>query len=607
MARMTKQQQAAMKSQLNSEAEVIEQIKKSYQQALSDIKGKIKELSADELTQSKIYQIEYQKALKSQIETIIDNMQSNQYTDISAYLKGCYEDGYIGAMYSIAGQGIPVLMPIDQDQIARAVVTDSKLSKDLYTSMGKYLKPLKKAVTQEISRGMAAGEHWNDIAARIENRTSIGWSNAIRIARTEGHRIQNAARLDAMEKAKESGADVVKQWDSTMDGSTRKSHRKLDGQIREMDELFEINGHKAKSPGHFGRPEEDINCRCAILERARWALDEDELEELKKKADYFEIDKSDEFEEFREKYLKASRMESERREAVTEIADAAKGKIDSSGWPKEFQTKTAKKRVDAALDIINSTEGADEDMKRLYSLLGQTHYFASGGKADLKFTSKSHYIQWRADSIRIQVAKMEGEGLRGQTVTFVHEMGHYLDAAMGSRFGHFSDGIDIPKIDIDDIPDWIKEESQKMRKVLDDVYEKSREKYRDDTQNLMNEYLSSDMTKKEYKSRLKKIRDEYEIGTDKKAREAFNGYNSLEDIIDALTRGKAQGLDVVSYGHGSSYYARSGSATRETWANWCSLKLMRPDLADRLAKDFPELAETMEGMKERMLKVIENG
>ena len=64
----------------------------------------------------------------------------------------------------------------------------------------------------------------------------------------------------------------MKQWDASLDKKTRKSHRELDGQIRELDEPFEVNGHKAMQPGGFGRPEEDINCRCALLQRARWAL-----------------------------------------------------------------------------------------------------------------------------------------------------------------------------------------------------------------------------------------------------------------------------------------------------------------------------------------------
>ena len=60
----------------------------------------------------------------------------------------------------------------------------------------------------------------------------------------------------------------------------------LDGQIRETDEYFEIVGKKAKHPGDFGDPAEDCNCRCALLTRARWALD-DELKVLQEHAGYF--------------------------------------------------------------------------------------------------------------------------------------------------------------------------------------------------------------------------------------------------------------------------------------------------------------------------------
>jgi hypothetical protein len=41
------------------------------------------------------------------------------------------------------------------------------------------------------------------------------------------------------------------------------------------------------------------------LTRAKWGLDEKELETLKERADYFELDKMDSFEEFKRKYLDA--------------------------------------------------------------------------------------------------------------------------------------------------------------------------------------------------------------------------------------------------------------------------------------------------------------
>ena len=90
---------------------------------------------------------------------------------------------------------------------------------------------------------------------------------------------------------------------TTLDKKTRKAHRLLDWQTRELDEPFEINGHKAMYPSNFGIPSLDINCRCAVLQRAIWALDQDEIEAHKERTKYYELNKSKDFEEFKKKYL----------------------------------------------------------------------------------------------------------------------------------------------------------------------------------------------------------------------------------------------------------------------------------------------------------------
>ena len=71
-----------------------------------------------------------------------------------------------------------------------------------------------------------------------------------------------------------------------------------------MNELFEVANLKVEAPGMFGDPAEDCNCRCCLLQRARWALDDDELQRLKDRAEYFGLDKTSDFEEYKEKYLK---------------------------------------------------------------------------------------------------------------------------------------------------------------------------------------------------------------------------------------------------------------------------------------------------------------
>lgn len=308
---MNKAQKQVQQVQLDSEQKTIRQLQRVYEQAKKDTERKISELSSRtdlENLQSIVYQKQYQEAIKKQLEGVLDDLQGKQFTTVADYLQESYHNGYVGVMYDLTKQGIPVIMPINQEQVVKALQTDSKISQGLYSRMGEDVQYLKRSIRAELSRGIAQGSSWNEIAGRIANGMNSPYRKALNrtilIARTEGHRIQQQSALDAQYRAKEKGADVVKQWDSTLDNRTRPHHRRLDGQIRELDEPFEVDGLKAAAPGQFGRASEDCNCRCCLLQRARWALDEDELDELKERAAFFGLDKSEDFEDFKKKYLK---------------------------------------------------------------------------------------------------------------------------------------------------------------------------------------------------------------------------------------------------------------------------------------------------------------
>lgn len=311
---------------MDSEEAAIKELEKQYARALKDINDKVKSFQADidlldqALSQdglddatkallqsqkrSKVYQQNYQKALKGQVSGVLDKLHGDNYATIDKYLKNCYETGYIGTMYDIAKQGVPIIAPIDQAAAVKAILTDSKIVEGYYNHLGVNYAKLKKTITQEISRGIASGLPYSDIARNINNVSSSGLYNAKRIARTEGHRIQQTSSRDAQYAAKKKGCDVVKQWDASLDGRTRDSHARVDGEIRELDEEFS-NG--LMFPGDpSGSAAEVINCRCTSNTRARWALDEAELQTLKERAEYFGLDKTKNFEEFREKFLGAS-------------------------------------------------------------------------------------------------------------------------------------------------------------------------------------------------------------------------------------------------------------------------------------------------------------
>lgn len=304
---MNKHEKLAYAYLLDEEKAVLASLEKVYARALRDINERIKVMQADELLQNRVYRKQYQEALQGQIEASLEHLHTQEYESIEEYLKESYTDGLVAVIYSLHKQGLPLTMPIDQRQVVKALVTNSAISEGLYKSLGVDTKNLRKVIASEISRGIASNMSYAEIARNVANQTGIAKSRARTIVITESHRIREEASQNAREEAKKQGCNIVKQWDATLDHKTRDSHRRLDGQIREIDEPFEIGGRKAMYPGGFGIAEEDCNCRCVALTRAKWGLDEKELETLKERAEYWGLDKNDSFEEFKRKYLDATK------------------------------------------------------------------------------------------------------------------------------------------------------------------------------------------------------------------------------------------------------------------------------------------------------------
>lgn len=304
---MNKWEKEVQQSLLNDEQQVLNILKTAYAGTLRDVQDKMSayfaRIQANPNDVSAIYQFRYQQALQDQIYNILDNLKNQNYQTISEYLEHSYENGWLGAMYDIHRQGIPVITPINQENAVRAITINSKISVPMYTRLGTDIDRLRVSIAAEVTRGIVSGSTWHDTAARISGQANISAYNAMRIARTEGHRVQCNAQYDACNSAKQSGADVVNQWDSTMDSRTRDTHRRLHKQLREVGQPFEIDGKKALYPGAFGIPEEDIHCRCALLQRARWALSEQELQQLRNTPEAKALAETSDFEEFKSKYL----------------------------------------------------------------------------------------------------------------------------------------------------------------------------------------------------------------------------------------------------------------------------------------------------------------
>lgn len=267
---MNKRQKEILLLLLSHEKALAKDLKKIYSLALVDVQKRIKKLQSSKQLQSKIYRLRYQRALEKQLKEIINTLNSGNTELINEYLVKAYEDGYLGSMYVVQGEGIPFLFNIDQKRVMTAInkpIEKMTFAKRINTDMDKF----KEKIKAEISRGIASNATYQEVAKRIEKRINESFSRSFRIARTEMGRVASEAQFDNLVKAKENGCDIYKEWCATLDFKTRPAHQALDGQKKEIDEPFTYQGHKAMYPRGFGVAALDINCRCALLELPKWA------------------------------------------------------------------------------------------------------------------------------------------------------------------------------------------------------------------------------------------------------------------------------------------------------------------------------------------------
>ena len=192
--KLNKYQKEVEKQLLEDEKQIIEELKKNYATALKDVKERIKNLSLNELTQSKIYQKQYQENLEIQLKSIIDLLSSDNVQSISDYLEKTYQDGFIGTLYNMQHEGVPFIMPINQEAVVKSITKkteDFKLSKTLYQNA----QELKKTIKSEITRGISKSDSYTKISQRITMHSEADFNKAYRIARTEGRKSSNRSKI----------------------------------------------------------------------------------------------------------------------------------------------------------------------------------------------------------------------------------------------------------------------------------------------------------------------------------------------------------------------------------------------------------------------------
>lgn len=126
-------------------------------------------------------------------------------------------------------------------------------------------------VAAEILKGVNAQETMEQIAQRVQNvltyTGSEDWDGRARlIAQVETNRHFNSSMLaHGLLQEKRGQRDLLKRWDTRMDGRERPAHHLANGEMRPLGQPFLVGGEPLLFPcDPRGRADNVCGCRCSI-------------------------------------------------------------------------------------------------------------------------------------------------------------------------------------------------------------------------------------------------------------------------------------------------------------------------------------------------------
>lgn len=280
------------------EKDAEKELRKLYKSMLKDLQTFMSETyvqyaEEDKLTYGMLQKAGYDARFLEEIEKQLNVSTKKEAKALRKLVEDTYEAAYKQMVEGVSQSGSVTLdetfmesVNITPDQIKRAVENPvSGLT--LSDVLEKHRREIIYSIKQTIGVGLMNGDRYTTMAKRIAENLDGDYKKAIRIARTEAHRVIEGGNIDAAMQVEEelkntkTGMRLVKTWKSMQDERVRPqirrkrgkkwtttmgtgaNHMKMDGQVRLAEELFDLgNGVTAMAPGLSGDAGNDINCRC---------------------------------------------------------------------------------------------------------------------------------------------------------------------------------------------------------------------------------------------------------------------------------------------------------------------------------------------------------
>lgn len=277
-------------------------VRRLYQELLTDLEGFLGE-TYSELAENDMltYEILHSKGKYAKFLETVDKKVNDISPEISSRIKSVVQDTYKMAYdgmvkavrksstYNALKSSLKGVRAATPDVIKRAIenpISGLTLNDTLEKNRQNIIYDIK----QSIGIGLSQGDRMSTMARRITEKVDMSYRKAIRIVRTETHRVREAGYQDASERVsqalKDSGSDYVmtKTWKTMQDEAVRPqrryktkkgwktsgrtsgpNHMKMHGVTVLVDEKFDLGGGiMTLAPGQSGVAGHDINCRCYL-------------------------------------------------------------------------------------------------------------------------------------------------------------------------------------------------------------------------------------------------------------------------------------------------------------------------------------------------------
>ncbi len=241
---------------------------------VAEYSGALKELRATMAEYYAKYPMTYQEMakykrlekLEAELKVIIVNLNRRLERAATKGLEDIYTNSYNILGYALENNAQFAWAMPPQRAIVEAI-NNPVNGHDIIDALKTNRDYVINQVNQTVTRGLIRGDSYKDMATQLKGSLENNVNRyALRIVRTEAHKVQSIAQQDSFDYAESKGIKGRKVWISTLDSRTRPDHQDMDGVEADEDGMFTLpDGSRGEQPGMIDDYSQNINCRCSSM------------------------------------------------------------------------------------------------------------------------------------------------------------------------------------------------------------------------------------------------------------------------------------------------------------------------------------------------------